>query len=222
MPRRSVRLALTALAAVTVAHVAAAAPPEAPCDPTEVEQPERTDAVALRVGGFLPQAPSLGTGGAGLDVELAVSRRFGDLLELEAAVGLVSYQSGQMRSTFPDSFDAAGDVVYRRATVHQDLLLVPLTVTARLPLADGPLVPYLLGGVGLDLARLDRIDSAGTRYRITNQVVGTLAGLGASYQLKERLYLTAEARMAWARMRIFDQSIGLDALRLSAGVGWRF
>jgi opacity protein-like surface antigen len=93
-------------------------------------------------------------------------------------------------------------------------------------LPEGPIVPYVLAGVGWGALDLDR-DLVATQNGITQTIrddngVTLNAGFGAKWYATEHLLFRAEARYRWMDKVVdrFDQS--LNTVETTVGIGYQF
>ncbi len=159
----------------------------------------------------------------GVSVDLALSTWLDDVFGVEIASG---YQSINLAKRANAAWQASGF-----PEVHDELRMVPTTLTLKFAFPRYRVRPYLLAGTGLYFVHVDRfpVDANGNigsnESRLSDNAT-TLAfhvGVGATMPLGSRSFATAEARYGWDNdARMFDDRYVIRVLRVAAGVGYSF
>lgn len=193
---------------------------------------------SLAPGLFVPQGELRGSFGA--QVQASAGIWLLDFLGLEGSVGFYRVQGDATRlipAVYTDGYGTSYDTVFRTEII-ETISVVPVEATLKLALPRRGLRPYLLGGAGLQFVHVARelpesVDSSQGAFEITRRVsvndvaFGLHWGFGLSVPLGPRLQATIEGRLqlASAELRHGEQDldgIDLDAVRLTAGVGYAF
>ncbi len=187
-------------------------------------------------------APSLATGRYTLLVRAgpAISLRPGSPKGLQAEVaaeawlaGIVGFEvasgygriSGQTKGRLPGLWGG----IYQ-SDVDDDVTIAPALLTVKLGFPANPVRPYLLGGAGLYFVRVDRrpgrdyawIVPGTEKLSDDDTFVAFHAGAGAAIQISPRAFASVEARYSFGDAYVLQEKTRMDAVRVSAGVGYRF
>jgi len=188
---------LLALAAVLLASGAAA------------EDPERPGYVVFRGGGYVPQSATFSAYPSSFLLEVAVGWRVLPWLPIEVSAGWT---------------DVLASIQQYPTLLRERFTLYPVAVTGRVEIPAGPVRPYLLAGVGLDVTRFVRdTGEGGTSWSSSSADPALEAGAGLRANLGDRVSASAEGRYRFSHTRVFGEGAReMNALEILAGLGYAF
>ena len=217
--------------------------PPQPEKPTEVEKPREIEAkkeavippvisprdlenpnyVTLKGGIYSPQSDDLEDFDTGFNGEISYGRYFHRNFALELGVGYF-----ETEATF-SGFDPILGIVEE----EDQITAIPLTLTAKGTYPTKYVEPYALAGIGLYLVSAESDLSIGIfefSFDDDDTVFGFHLGLGANFNITERLFVGVEGKYLWAEAEFKDSILGipveldadLEGFTVTGNVGFRF
>ncbi len=141
----------------------------------------------------------------GFVAEIAFGHYFLPFLATELGVG---YFESKASPAVP-----AGEVKFK---------VVPVTLTAKVPLPIGPIEPYGEFGIG---AYITEFDVSGTPSNFdggTEAAFGLHAGGGVNLNISPAFFSGAEGRYIWVKPSFGGEDIQLDGFTVTGNLGFRF
>jgi opacity protein-like surface antigen len=155
------------------------------------------NAVAIKLGGYFPQADDVDDFDTGLNVEISFTHYFHPNFALELGVGYFKSE---------DDFD-------------DKLTSYPITLNLKAVYPVGGIELYALGGIGAYYAKLE-VPFLG--FDENDTVLGYQLGVGANFNITPIVYIGAEAKYFWAKPDFAGVEIKIDGLQATANLGYRF
>jgi hypothetical protein len=192
----------------------------APRPSSERFAPANSSALSVRSGPAISMRPGSPTG---FQLEVAAEAWFASILAIEAASGWGRI-SGVSDGWLPHPWGSMP------AEVEDDVTIVPALLTVKLGLPTAPVHPYLLGGAGLYFAHIERrparaypwVVPGAERLWDDDTYVGFHAGAGARVRFSAHGFASIEARYTFGGAGVLQDRVDMDAVGVSAGLGYWF
>jgi hypothetical protein len=212
-------------------ELAAAGDPAASSEPSDARD-DRPGLLAMsyeigfRGGGGVsprPQTPASVLG------EVAAAVWLGRFVGLELSSGILRIE-GRTKGRLPVS------VLGVTVPVRDEITAVPTRATVKLGLPAARFRPYLLGGGGITVMKIDRYaegeySSWGPSYGNVppglhlwddHAYFGLHAGAGASFKATPRTSATVEVSYAFGTAEVLQERVAMDLVSATVGVAWTF
>jgi opacity protein-like surface antigen len=154
------------------------------------------NAVAIKVGGYFPQADDVDDFDTGFNMEISLTRYFHPNFALEFGVGYLMSESD----------------------FNVELTSYPITLNLKAVYPVGGVELYALGGIGAYYVKVEN------GFDENDTVLGFQLGAGANFNITPVVYIGAEAKYFWAKPDFGGPSgeTKIDGIQATANLGYRF
>jgi opacity protein-like surface antigen len=154
------------------------------------------NAVAIKLGGYFPQANDVDDFDTGFNMEISFTRYFHPNFALELGVGY---------------FKSENDF-------NVELTSYPITLNLKAVYPVGGVELYALGGLGAYYVKVEN------GFDENDTVLGLQLGVGANFDITPVVYIGAEAKYFWAKPDFGGPNgeLKIDGIQATANLGYRF
>ena len=174
-----------------------------------------SDYVALKLGGYLPQASDVEEFDDAFYGELGFGHYFSKNFAVEFGVGYT--KPGVSTSEF---ISGVGSV-----SASLDVTIIPVTLGLRGSIPVGVFEPFATAGIGIYFTEAEasvNVPGFSGSSSENDTSFGYYLGLGANFNVSPNVYLGVEGKYFWTNPSFEGVDIKFDGIILTANIGYRF
>lgn len=172
--------------------------------------------IALKLGGYLPQASDVEEFDNAFYGELGIGHYFDKNFAVEFGVGYT--KPGASVSEFISGVGSA--------SASLDVTIIPVTLGLRGSIPTGVFEPFATAGVGIYFTEAEAsvnipgfISGSASE---NDTSFGFYLGLGANLNVSQKVYIGVEGKYFWAKPSFEGVDLKIDGINLTANIGFRF